>query len=117
MLCYTVLLTGLCYAAVGGFSVWAYVRIIAPMVFVFLKQDQENYHLIPILGLVLGLFRPDGVIVGFVFGILVLVISISNKPRFRKAFYWTIISALIGGAYFVCKRQVYPVRTYEIDLS
>jgi hypothetical protein len=60
-------------AALGGFSVFLYMAFIL-LAFTMVK-DEKNISWIPIVSLVIALFRPDGVIIGFGFAILGLMIA------------------------------------------
>lgn len=85
-------------AASGGFSVFFYVSIVA-LIFYYLYKE-INLLSVPILSLLLGLVRPDGVILGFGFVLLGLILSY-KIGRTKKYLYYTVVAAILGVSYFL----------------
>ena len=96
----TILLSSLTYAAAGGFSVWGYAAILLSLIYLFLSQKVYLWHLIPILSLILGLFRPDGLIIGVVFSVMAGVLLFIRKDNFKCFFVSSLVAFIVGLSYF-----------------
>lgn len=85
-------------AAAGGFSVFFYISIVALTTYLLYK---EAYLLwVPILSIILGLIRPDGVILGI--GFVFIGLFLANKKTITKKYIIVaLFAALIGASYFV----------------
>lgn len=94
-------------ASYAGFSTAIYVAIILAITYVILfgkaghddGHGQPDFAWIPVLGLLIGLFRPDGVILGVIatLGGMVLI----ERQYFKRYFLICAAMALVGIAYFV----------------
>lgn len=85
-------------AASGGFSVFLYMSLIL-LAFTMIK-DERNILWIPIISIVIALFRPDGVVIGVGFSILGLIISHRNS-MLKKYIYVSLFAFFIGVTYFI----------------
>jgi hypothetical protein len=96
----TLLLSSLSYAAAGGFSVWVYSAIIVLMLYYYFANQARYWHWIPLLALALGLFRPDGLIIGAGFT-FITAWAVFSKGVNTRPFIATSVLAFVGGlAYF-----------------
>jgi len=103
----TLLLSSLSYAAAGGFSVWVYSAIIALMLYLYLSNQSRYWHWIPVLALVLGLFRPDGLVIGAGFTVITAW-SVFSKNLNTRRFIATSVLAFVGGlAYFLWRMNYF----------
>lgn len=85
------------FAAFGGFSVFLYSSIILLTLHLLYKRVKIIW--IPILSIIIALFRPDGVILGICFTILGLFLS---EKKNRKLYFVNVfIAAIIGITYFL----------------
>lgn len=90
------------FAALGGFSVFLYSSIILLTVHLLNKEEKINW--IPILSIIISLFRPDGVIFGVCFTFIGLYITVKEK---RKQYIINMIIALIIGVIYFIWRYTY----------
>lgn len=100
------------FAALGGFSVFLYSSIILLTVHLLNKEEKINW--IPILSIIISLFRPDGVIFGICFTFIGLYLCVKEK---RKQYIINMIIALIIGIiYFIWRytyfRELLPLPLY-----
>lgn len=99
-------------AALGGFSVYFYTSFVL-LTFVCLSKYRAVY--VPILSLLLGLIRPDGVILGVMFTVYGLRKAIEGK--FIKAYLLSaLVAFFLGVCYFVTRyfyfSEVLPLPLY-----
>lgn len=86
------------YAAVGGFSVFLYMALI---LLAFISVYKERYLLYtPYIGLVIALFRPDGVIIGVGFALIGLYIAY-KRHQTKQYMLGIILGLIIGISYFI----------------
>ncbi|MBO1924388.1 hypothetical protein [Thiomicrorhabdus sp. 6S3-12] len=85
-------------AGIGGFSVYLYLGLISLAVY-FIYHGEKCY-LIPLVGIALSLFRPDGVILAIGFWLVSLYLCSQNK-EFKKFAIYTLIAFVIGVVYFL----------------
>ena len=85
-------------AAVGGFSVFLYMALI---LLAFVSVYKEKYVLYtPYIGLIIALFRPDGVIIGIGFTLVGLYIAY-KKQKTKQYIAGIIFGLVVGISYFV----------------
>ncbi|HAB39777.1 MAG TPA: hypothetical protein DCE52_17565 [Rhodobacteraceae bacterium] len=86
-------------AAFMGFSTALYSAVIAGLVYFGMFGKGRSILLVPVLGLVLALLRPDGAIIGGLTALLIL----TAVERHMKARYLLVSlgGAVVGMAYFV----------------
>lgn len=85
-------------AAVGGFSVFLYMALI---LLAFVSVYKEKYVLYtPYIGLIIALFRPDGVIIGIGFAFVGLYIAY-KKHQTKQYMTGIIFGLVVGVSYFV----------------
>lgn len=85
-------------ASLGGFSVNLYLAFI---LLTYMSVIKEKYLLAtPFLGLILGLFRPDGVILGICF-VLIGFYFAYKKNIIKKYLSVISVSAILGILYFI----------------
>lgn len=90
-------------AALGGFSVLFYCFSI--VLLLYLIDEKGKYYLVPYFALVLGLIRPDGVILG---GLLVIsVFFLAEKSQYKRIINSGIICFTIGITYFIWRYQYF----------
>lgn len=87
-------------ASFSGFSSGFYASFIVAIFYITYVNKKELLHLIPITGIILGLLRPDGVIIavcatfiGFYFAF--------RQDVLRKYFFYSVVALIIGIAYFL----------------
>lgn len=91
--------SNICQAAVFGFSTAFYSSIIAALIYLVMFSKDREVLLIPILGLILALVRPDGAIIGIL--TTLMYASITEKSIRVHYLILTLICAIIGFLYFV----------------
>ena len=92
-------ISNLTIGSYGGFSVSLYSALIGIIIALTIWGNSKQLIYIPILGLILSLFRPDGVIIGVLSSLSIYYLI--NKEDKKKYFLILITSALIGFAYFI----------------
>ncbi len=85
------------FAALGGFSVYLYCGFI--LLTLHLLNIEKKILWIPILSIIIGLFRPDGVILGMCFTLIGWYLC--KKEEINKYFINIIIALIIGVSYFI----------------
>jgi hypothetical protein len=87
-------------ASYTGFSVASYCGILV-WVFAFVYK-KKHLPLVPILGLIAGLWRPDGVIIGVCASVIALFQAIKTDSKLFKAVLLScFLSFVIGAVYFI----------------
>ncbi len=90
-------------AALGGFSVLFYCFSI--VLLLYLIDEKGKFHLVPYFALVLGLIRPDGVILG---GLLVIsLFFLAEKAQYKRIINSSLICFTIGITYFIWRYQYF----------
>ena len=90
-------------AAFGGFSVLFYCFFVVYIL--YLIDEKHKFHLVPYFALILGLIRPDGVILG---GLLVFsTFFLAEKKEYKIILNSLIICFIIGISYFVWRYQYF----------
>jgi hypothetical protein len=85
-------------AAVGGFSVFLYMALI---LLAFVSVYKEKYILYtPYIGLVVALFRPDGVIIGIGFALVGLYIAYKTHQT-KRYMVGILFGLVVGISYFI----------------
>lgn len=85
-------------AAIGGFSVFLYLGIISYAIYLLYKRSALIW--IPLISLVIALFRPDGVIIGF--GLSLVGLVFSYQKGILKQYSLTLgLAFVLGCIYFV----------------
>ena len=86
-------------AAYVGFSTMLYASLIALLYWIATTQRGPGVCWLPILGVIVGLLRPDGVVVGAAFALLgVWWVDPAWRRRYVQGL---LLSGLVGLAYFV----------------
>lgn len=85
-------------AAVGGFSVFLYMALI---LMAFVSVYKKQYVLLtPYISLIIALFRPDGVILGFGFVLVGFYIAFKNS-LIKKYSIGILFGLIVGVFYFI----------------
>ena len=107
------LVTAIAAASYAGFSAGIYAALVLVIVHRLLRADARGLMLVPLLSLLLGLIRPDGVIIGVVATLLALALC----PREQRLAYVRVMLAtgLLGIAYFI-GRWLYFGQTLPLPL-
>lgn len=85
-------------AAYVGFSTMLYASLIALLYWIATTLRGPGVCWLPVLGVIVGLFRPDGVVVGAAFALLgIWWVEPAWRHRYMRAL---LLSCLIGLAYF-----------------
>lgn len=92
-------ISNLTIGSYGGFSVSLYSALIGIIIAITIWGTSKQLIYIPILGLILSLFRPDGVIIGVLSSLSIYYFI--NKEDKKKYFLILLTSGLIGFAYFI----------------
>ena len=93
--------------SIGGWSTLLYSGIITLTFFVLWKSNSNKFFLIPWLGLILSLYRPDGVIAGIVSCFVSLFLLFLNQDNQIKKFILNCICAAIFGIIYLLWRYYY----------
>ncbi|KAA8981268.1 hypothetical protein [Halospina sp. K52047b] len=94
-----VILSPITEASLAGFSTGLYSGIIALFLYIIYRNNDNLNLLIPFIGLVLGLFRPDGVIIG-VSGALVGLLNSYKNEGLNVYLKSSAICFVLGCFYF-----------------
>ncbi len=94
---FLLLVSPIAAASYAGFSVAFYVSVIA-IVFC-LQERKKQLYLIPYLGLILGLIRPDGLIIG-VTATLLVIIDAWRKKCLKRYVLHSFVVFVLGCIYF-----------------
>lgn len=109
------LLSPIAAASYAGFSTAFYTATIALLFYVCMFCDERVRLLVPYLGLLIGLIRPDGVIIG-VTASLILLWQLRGSSDFRRYLKNSLIAVLLGGIYFTWRYnyfgQLLPLPLY-----
>lgn len=85
-------------ASLGGFSSSLYAAATLLLFFLLFRGTSEKILWVPFLAIAIGLFRPDGVILGVIATCIALfLIDRDDRPRFIRN---ALIAAAIGAIYF-----------------
>ncbi len=87
------------FAAYAGFSTALYAGIIVLGLKRLSDKDSASFRDVPLIGILLGLFRPDGVVIGAVMVFIKFYFSI-KEGEFKKLLTWALIAFVIGVSYF-----------------
>ena len=93
-------------ASYDGFSTQLYCALVVLTYQVYLDDEATSVYL-PYLGLTLGLFRPDGVILGGAFGVLALVRMLRSASQRARFLRHAGVAVLLGGLYFVLRYRYF----------
>ncbi len=93
--------------SIGGWSTLLYSGLITLIFFILWKSDLNKLYLIPWLGLILSLYRPDGVVVGIASCFVALYLISSNKDNQIKKFILNSLFAAICGIIYLIWRYYY----------
>jgi hypothetical protein len=86
-------------ASIAGFSTAIYSTIIAYLIIVILFSKEQKIIIIPFIGLLLALIRPDGAILGVVASLGVFFLL---SPRHKKSYLiFIFFTAILGLIYFL----------------
>lgn len=92
-------------SAYGGFSTGLYAAMVLILFVAMLRPRAEARHWIPLLAITIGLFRPDGVVIGVVATLIALFYT--TKQYRAKYLVFSAIAAVIGVTYFVWRWQYF----------
>ncbi len=110
--CAIIVLSPIASAGFGGFSNPAFVAIAVTLFALFLAR---RYTYLPWIGLLLGLVRPDGVIIGCTFALLGLTAQ-WNHPSMRRYTVHLFLAGIVGCVYFIWRAsyfdQLLPLPLY-----
>ena len=87
-------------ASLAGFSASFYCAVTAICFYLLFQRDRRYLHLIPCVGIILGLLRPDGVILGITASLIGLVLA-QRDSVLRKYIAVSIACFLVGSIYFI----------------
>lgn len=96
LLCLLIVSSQLVQASFAGFSVGLYCGLISIMIWLLLNE--KFLYLLPLMSLLLGLFRPDGVLIGFV--VTAMGLFLSYKSGLRMYLAVLFLSFILGVGYF-----------------
>lgn len=86
-------------ASLSGFGTGFYVGTLACLYYLTLSANPHNFHLIPLVALLVGLIRPDGVIIGAVLTVIMLLAA-KKEQKLTRFLIFSLISLILGGIYF-----------------
>jgi hypothetical protein len=93
-------------ASTFGFSAMAYSALAVLVLHVALEGGTRALIAVPLLGLTLGLFRPDGVVLGVAFTLIGL--ALAARDGVMRVYVRSALAALvIGAAYFVWRYRYF----------
>lgn len=90
----------------GGFSAPLYGALCLFLFYSLLYLGPEKMWLVPILGVTLGLFRPDGVIIG-VLATLLALLFVKGSTEATKFMLASLGSLLVGALYFIWRANYF----------
>ncbi len=90
-------------AAYDGFSLQLYTGLIALLFWVWLHPSPRAMAALPYLALAVGLFRPDGVLVGAGFAVTAAIATRRDRSALRALLIHGGAAALIGALYFALR--------------
>ena len=94
------ILSPIATAAAGGFSTGFYTGFVALAFVLFLRAGPRMLCWLPYVGLLLGLVRPDGVIIGVAYALLGLW-RVRHSAMGKRYLLHAMIAAALGVVYFV----------------
>lgn len=110
-----VLFSQISQASLAGFSTGFYCSFVALSFYLLYQRKDSTLHYVPVVGIVLGLLRPDGVIIGVVASLIGLYFACS-KGIVKKYLIYSLICFGIGVVYFVWRYsyfgQLLPLPLY-----
>jgi len=92
-------------ASLAGFSTGFYCAVVAVLFRWIYRRDAQQLCWVPIISLVLGLIRPDGVLIGMTASLIGLFL-IAGKPQFRT-YLITASGAVLAGLIYLIWRWHY----------
>jgi len=91
--------------SIGGFSTLLYSSLITIMFYIQWKGSYKNFLFIPWLGLIITIFRPDGIFIGITSTFFTLIYIYSNNEiknyLIRNYFKQCSITFILGILYFI----------------
>lgn len=94
------------FAAYVGFSTALYAGLIALGLKRVQDESATSYRDVPLLALVLGLFRPDGVVLGGIMVLIKLYFAFTNR-QMKPLIIWSFVSLIGGIVYFIWRMQYF----------
>ncbi|HWM85423.1 MAG TPA: hypothetical protein VNO33_06280 [Kofleriaceae bacterium] len=87
-------------AAYDGFSLQLYAGLIALLFWVWLHPSPRAMTALPYLALAVGLFRPDGVLIGVGFAVTAVIAARRDRAALRALLIHAGTAVLLGALYF-----------------
>ena len=91
--------SSLALAGYSGFSVALYTALLLSLVYVTFFKQGKALLTIPVIGLIIALFRPDGALIAMISSLLVL--ALLDKEHLKSYFLVLLGTGVIGIIYFV----------------
>lgn len=99
MLSVLIVFSQIAQASLSGFSSGFYCAFVAICFYIVFQGKASFLHFIPVVGIILGLLRPDGVIIGVVASIIGLFFA-HREEVLRKYLVYSAICFFAGVVYF-----------------
>ena len=107
-------------SSLAGFSAGFYCSFVALVFYLLYQRKESTIHFVPVVGIILGLLRPDGVIIGAVASLVGLYFAYS-KGILKRYLIFSLICFTIGMVYFVWRYsyfgQLLPLPLYVKSTS
>jgi hypothetical protein len=93
-------------ASLAGFSTGFYVSFVAALFYLIFERKKEHLYFIPLLGIILGLLRPDGVIIG-VFASFIGLFLATKESVVKKYIISSLVAFCVGIIYFFWRYEYF----------
>ncbi|WP_407330985.1 hypothetical protein [Enterovibrio sp. 27052020O] len=88
-------------ASIAGFSTGFYTSLVAIIFWIIANNNKQTIYFLPLVSIVMGLIRPDGVIIGVVATIVGLFLVRENGQKIERYLKFVVLAAAIGISYFI----------------
>lgn len=106
VLVFVILLSQVAQASVAGFSSGFYCSFVAAIFYLLFTRNLKWLFLIPLLGITIGLLRPDGVIIGSVASLVGMYFTFRSDV-YKKYLISSAVAIFIGVIYFYWRYQYF----------
>lgn len=94
-----IFLSPISMAALAGFSTGFYCAFVCVIFHIIYAENTKSLIMVPVIGIIMGLLRPDGVIIG-VFASLVGLSIAYRRGLLQKYLIVSAVCAVVGASYF-----------------
>jgi len=94
-----ILVSPIAMAALAGFSTGFYCAFVCVIFHIIYAESTRSLVLVPVIGIIMGLLRPDGVIIGALASLVGLLIAY-RRDLLKKYLIVSAVCAVVGASYF-----------------